>query len=256
MAHTSSAKIVLYARSCLFLLLFAASVVVYAAAGLLAFLLPFRQRYRLITTWGDLNVWLCARICGLDYRVEGLENLPGRPSVVMASHRSTWETLALKKFFPPLAWVVKRELLWIPFFGWGLATIEPIAINRNAGKKASEQLIEQGRARLARGRWVLVFPEGTRVLPGEHKRYKLGGALLASATGAPVVPVTHNSGDFWPRRQLVKYPGTIMISIGPAIDSRGKSPDAINAEVKRWIDAKETWIRTSNPGQAGPGQSR
>jgi 1-acyl-sn-glycerol-3-phosphate acyltransferase len=239
-------KIVLYVRSGTFLLLFAMSVLVYATVGLLTFPLPFRQRYRLLSSWGDLNIWLCAHLCGLRYRVEGLDNLPDRPSIILASHRSTWETLVLKKFFPPLAWVVKRELLWIPFFGWGLAMIEPIAIDRHAGKEASQQLIEQGRARLADGRWILIFPEGTRVPPGERKRYKRGGALLASATGAPVVPIAHNSGDFWPRRQFVKYPGTITISIGPPVDSLGKSADAINTAVKRWIDSAEARIRAAS----------
>jgi 1-acyl-sn-glycerol-3-phosphate acyltransferase len=234
---------VLYARSGVFLMLLATSVITYATLGLLTFPLPFRQRYRFLTTWGDVCIWLCAKICRLHYRVEGLENLPKRPSVILASHRSTWETLVLKKFFPPLAWVVKRELLWIPFFGWGLAMIEPIAIDRRAGKKASQQLIDQGRARLGDGRWVLIFPEGTRVLPGEQKQYKLGGALLASATGAPVVPVAHDSGDYWPRHQFIKYPGVITLSIGPAIESRGKSPEAINAEVKQWIGMTEARIR-------------
>jgi 1-acyl-sn-glycerol-3-phosphate acyltransferase len=234
----------LYLRSGLFLLLFAGSVVVYASLGLLSFPLSFRQRYRLLTTWGDLNVWLCARICGLTYRVEGLENIPEHPSVVMASHQSTWETLALNRFFPPLTWVVKRELMWIPFFGWGLAMIQPIAIDRRAGKKAPQQFVEQACDRLADGRWLLVFPQGTRVSPGSPSRYKLGGALVASRTGAPVIPVAHNAGDFWSRHQFVKYPGTITVSIGPPVDSLGRSPEAINAQVKQWIDAKEAEIRS------------
>jgi 1-acyl-sn-glycerol-3-phosphate acyltransferase len=245
--RVNSAMVLLYLRSGLFLLLFAGSVVAYASFGLLSFPLSFRQRYRLLTTWGDLNVWLCARICGLTYRVEGLENIPERPSVVMASHQSTWETLVLKQFFPPLAWVVKRELMWIPFFGWGLAMIQPIVIDRRAGKKAFQQLEEQARDRLADGRWLLVFPQGTRVLPGSPSRYKLGGALVASRTGVPVIPVAHNAGDFWARHQFVKYPGTITVSIGPPVDSRGRSPETVNAQVKQWIDAKEAEIRSSSP---------
>lgn len=243
-AHPS--KITLYARACLFELSFVLSAIVYATLGSLAFMLPFERRYRFLTMWGRLNVWLCARICKLDYRVEGLSNIPDRPSIILANHQSTWETLALSGLFPPLAWVVKRELMWIPFFGWGLAMIQPIVINRAAGQRASQQLLEQGGSRLSAGRWVLIFPQGTRVLPGEHKHYKFGGALLASHTGAPIIPVAHNAGDFWPRRQFVKYPGTITVMIGPAIDSHGKSPEAINAEVKNWIDVTETAIRISN----------
>jgi 1-acyl-sn-glycerol-3-phosphate acyltransferase len=243
-AHTP--KVVLYARSCLFQVAFVLSTIIYATLGLLTFMLPFERRYGFLTSWGHLNVWLCARICKLDYRVEGLKNIPDCPSVILASHQSTWETLAFNQFFPPLAWVVKRELIWIPFFGWGLAMIQPIVINRGAGQRASQQLLEQGSARLKDGRWILIFPQGTRVLPGQQRRYKLGGVLLARENGVPVIPVAHNAGDFWPRRQFVKYPGTITVSIGPAIDSRGKSSGAINAEVKGWIDRTETVIRASN----------
>lgn len=230
----------LYLRSSLFSILFVLSVVVYAVLALLIAPLPFQRRYRLITSWADLNLWLCARICRLGYRVEGLENIPDRPSVIMAAHQSTWETLALQKFFPPLAWVVKRELMWIPLFGWGLAMLAPIAINRRAGKAASQQLIEKGRARLASGRWVVVFPQGTRVAFGDRRPYKLGGARLASSADVPVVPVTHNAGRYWPRRQFIKYPGTITVRIGPAIQPHGKSPEIISAEVESWIKSAES----------------
>jgi 1-acyl-sn-glycerol-3-phosphate acyltransferase len=251
MAQTLSAsKFVLYLRSGLFLLLLALSAMVYATLGLLTFLLPFERRYRLLTTWGGLGAWLCVRICGLNYRVMGLQNIPDRPCVILASHQSTWETLVLSRLFPPLTWVVKRELTWIPFFGWGLAMIEPIVIDRRVGKRASQQLVQQGCKRLNQGRWVLVFPQGTRVLPGEQRRYKLGGALLAATTGVPVVPVAHNAGDFWPRHKFIKHPGMITICVGPAVDSLGKSPQAINAEVEAWISATEVSIRIMNSKQA------
>ncbi|MGH8503979.1 MAG: lysophospholipid acyltransferase family protein [Gammaproteobacteria bacterium] len=238
----------LYLRSALFLTLFLSSVVVYATLALIIAPLPFRHRYRLLTSWADLNVWTCARICRLDYRVEGLENIPDRPSVIMAAHQSTWETLALHKFFPPLAWVVKRELMWIPWFGWGLALIAPIAINRGAGKKASQQLIDKGRARLASGRWVVIFPQGTRVSVGDQRPYKLGGARLASSAGVPVVPVAHDAGRYWPRRRFLKFPGTITVRIGPAIETCGKAPEAINAEVKSWIESAEICGQDFAPG--------
>ncbi len=220
-------------------MLFVLSVVVYAGLALLIAPLPFCHRYRLLTTWADLNLWFSAHICRLDYQVEGLENIPDRPSIIMAAHQSTWETLALQQLFPPLAWVIKRELLWIPFFGWGLALIAPIAIDRRTGRIASEQLIDKGCARLESGRWVVVFPQGTRVSFGERPAYKLGGARLAASANAPVVPVAHNAGRYWPRRRFLKYPGTITVRIGPAIHPHGKSPEMISAEVKRWIEATE-----------------
>jgi len=215
------------------------SVVVYAGLALLIAPLPFRHRYRLLTTWADLNLWFCARICRLDYRVEGLENIRGRPSIIMAAHQSTWETLALQQLFPPLAWVIKRELLWIPFFGWGLALLAPIAINRHAGQMATQQLIDKGCTRLTSGRWVVVFPQGTRVSFGERPAHKLGGARLAASANVPVIPVAHNAGRYWPRRQFLKYPGTITVRIGPAIQPHGKSPEMISAAVKHWIEAAE-----------------
>ncbi len=231
-------KISLILRSSAFSLGLIISTVVYALLSLFAYPLPFNTRYRFLTTWADFNIWWLKLVCQLDYRVEGLDNVPKQASIVLSNHQSSWETLALKKFFPPLAWVVKRELLWIPFFGWGLSLAEPIAINRRSGQKAVEQLLNQGCKRLATGRWIIVFPEGTRVAPGTKRRYKLGGAVIASRTQAPVVPVAHNAGLFWPRRQFVKYPGTITVSIGPPIDTRGKKPEAINAEAKAWIEAK------------------
>lgn len=249
MARPGSAPaLLLCLRSTLFLLLFALSTIVYAILSPLTLFFAFPRRYRLVTSWGALNVWLCEHICGLGYEVRGRHNIPEQSAVILASHQSTWETMFLSGLFPPIAWVVKRELMWIPFFGWGLAMTAPISIDRAAGKRASQQLVDKGRARLASGRFVLIFPQGTRVAPGERRRYKLGGALLASQTGVSVVPVAHNAGDFWPRHQFIKYPGTIIVSVGPAIDSRGKAPEIINAEVKSWIEAEEAGIRGSNPG--------
>ncbi|MEN8131029.1 MAG: lysophospholipid acyltransferase family protein [Pseudomonadota bacterium] len=228
----------LYLRSSAFYVGFFLSTIIYSLFGIMAYALPFRKRHGIITNWADVNLWWLAWVCKLHYRVEGLENLPDRPSVVMSNHQSTWETLALKKFFPSMSWVVKRELLWIPFFGWGLAATQPIAINRGSGQRAVEQLIRQARQRLGNGRWIMIFPEGTRVAPGKKKRYKLGGAIIASKIQVPVIPVAHNAGLFWRRRQFVKYPGTITVSIGPAVEPDGKSPAQINKEVKGWIEAR------------------
>jgi 1-acyl-sn-glycerol-3-phosphate acyltransferase len=231
------ARIILFLRSGAFFMVFVLSTVVYALLSVLIYPLPFPGRYPLLTSWADLNIWWLKVVCKLDYCVEGLENIPKQASIVMSNHQSAWETLALKKFFPPLTWVVKRELLWIPFFGWGLSLIDPIALNRRSGHRALEQLLDQGRKRLLAGRWIIVFPQGTRVAPGTKRRFKLGGAMIASRTQVPVVPVAHNAGNFWPRRRFIKYPGTITVRIGPPIDSRGKQPDAINAEAQAWIEA-------------------
>ncbi len=163
-------------------------------------------------------MFLLKHLCGLDYRVEGREHLPGGAAIILSKHQSAWETIAFQEIFPPQTWVLKRELMWIPLFGWALALLRPIAIDRSAGRKAIEQVIEQGRERLQSGIWVVVFPEGTRVAPGTRKRYGMGGAVLAAETGYPVVPVAHNAGSFWPRRGFLKRPGTVRVVIGPVID--------------------------------------
>tara|TARA_B100000315_G_scaffold260410_1_gene321543 strand:+ start:6944 stop:7513 length:570 start_codon:yes stop_codon:yes gene_type:complete len=174
--------------------------------------------------------------CEIHYEVIGRENIPETNAVVLCKHQSAWETLALPLCLPPLAFVIKRELLWIPLFGWGLALLEPIAIDRLARRKAIYQLLAQGRERLEAGRWVVVFPEGTRVEAGSKGAYALGGALLAERTGYQVVPVAHNAGECWPRRQFLKRPGTIQLVFGPVIDSTGKSAKEINALAESWIE--------------------
>lgn len=209
----------------------------YALLAVLIRPLPYRLRYRLVTQWTWLNLRWLEATCGLRYRVEGREHLPPGPAIVMSKHQSAWETLALQELFTPQTWVLKRELLRIPLLGWGLATLEPIAIDRGAGRSALQQVVEQGRERLAAGRWVVVFPEGTRVAPGARRRYKSGGGVLAEATGVAVVPVAHNAGVFWPRNSIAKRPGTIDLVIGPTIDSRGKSAAEITAAAEAWIEA-------------------
>jgi 1-acyl-sn-glycerol-3-phosphate acyltransferase len=182
--------------------------------------------------------------CGLDWRVEGLENIPPGNAIILCKHQSAFETMALQRIFPPQVWLLKRELLWIPFFGWGLAMLEPIAIDRKAGRESLNKLVAQGIKRLTAGRWVVIFPEGTRVAPGEEKRYALGGASLAERSGYPVVPVAHNAGEYWPKHGFIKRPGTIRVAIGPVIDSRGRSAADINALAKEWIEAKVREIST------------
>lgn len=214
------------------------SVFVYAPLSLLTIVLPFPWRYWFISRWACLQLWLLKVLCRLDYSVQGAEHLPPGAAIILSKHQSAWETLAFQKIFPPQTWVLKRELLWVPLFGWALMLLRPIAIDRSAGRRAVEQVVAQGRQRLQSGLWVVVFPEGTRVAPGRRGRYAIGGAVLAAETGYPVVPVAHNAGSFWPRRGFFKKPGTVRVAIGPVIDSRGKSAEEIRKLSEAWIENK------------------
>jgi 1-acyl-sn-glycerol-3-phosphate acyltransferase len=223
-------------RSLLFNFLMWVSVFFYGTLMMFTVVLPYRLRYRLIMVWPRFQIWLARCVLGIEYRIEGGEHLPSGAAIVMAKHQSAWETLALPTILPPLTFILKRELLWIPFFGWGLGLLRPIAIDRGAGQQAMDQVVAQGRVYLSRGTWVVVFPEGTRVAPGHRKRYKRGGAVLAAETGYPVVPLAHNAGHYWPRQGFVKKPGTIRVVIGPPINPAGKTVDQILGEVENWIE--------------------
>ncbi len=229
---------VLYLRSLLFLLLFGLNTIVYALPMVLAFLLPLMWRYRLLKVYPLVSLWLLKVCCGLRYRVEGRENLPETPSIVFAKHQSTWEALGLILCLPAAAYVAKRELLWIPFFGWGMASLRYITIDRSAGRKAIVHIIRQARDRLARGLWIIIFPEGTRRPVGASLQYKMGGAIMAVKTGAAVVPIALNSGEFWPRSGFIKWPGEITLSIGPAIETRDKQAEQVRDEAQQWIETK------------------
>lgn len=232
-------------RSALFELLRALATVVFSVVALLTFPFSALTRYRIITVWNRVVVWLARVICGIEYRVLGRENLPGTPAIVMAKHQSAWETIALPILLPPLAIVIKRELLRVPFFGWGFAMLSPIAIDRGAGKEALRQITERGRERIAQGFWVLIFPEGTRVAPGERGRYGIGGAWLATHAGVPVVPIAHNAGELWRRHAFLKRPGTITVSIGPVIEPAGLKAGELNEKVEAWIEGEMGRIRES-----------
>jgi len=214
----------------------------YTVVILLSFPFPPLVRYRVIRPWSRIMLAWLRLTCKLDYRVRGAENIPAQPSIVLSKHQSAWETLALQSIFPPQVWVLKRELLRLPFFGWALSLSSPIAIDRGSARLALKQLLDQGKVRLEQGFCVVIFPEGTRVAPGTKSRYKVGGAWLATHTGALTVPVAHNAGEFWGRNAFLKHPGTITISIGKPIDPTGLKADELNSRVEAWIENEMAFL--------------
>jgi 1-acyl-sn-glycerol-3-phosphate acyltransferase len=228
----------IWLRSLFFQVYFYATVCFFSTMCFLSLPFPYAIRFRFAKMWGDTMLWGGRVICGLEYSIEGEENIPDEPSVILIKHTTGFETYAQLAVFPAHAWVLKRELKWIPIFGWGLASMRPIAINRSAGRSAITQVIEQGIALLADGVWISIFPEGTRMPLGETKRYGTSGAVLAKEAGCPIVPVAHNAGDLWPRRGLRKKPGLIRFCIGPQIDASGRPPKETNLIVQEWIETK------------------
>jgi 1-acyl-sn-glycerol-3-phosphate acyltransferase len=228
-----------WVRSILFTTLLFFGTMAFGVVVLVSALLPLSpaQRYVIPRQWGLFHTWLAQVVCGLDYVIEGRENLPDRPFVSLWKHSSAWETLAQMFVVPHASWLLKREVLWIPIVGWAVKTYQPIAIDRSAGHSAVNQVVRQGRERLAAGLGVIVYPEGTRMPPGQTRKYGVSGALLAVETGAPVVPIAHNSGYLWRRRSLLKRRGTIYVVIGPPIDPTGLDARAVNEQAQRWIEA-------------------
>jgi 1-acyl-sn-glycerol-3-phosphate acyltransferase len=198
--------------------------------------LKFPGRYALASFWARVLLGALRILCRLDYKVEGMDRLPPGNHVFLMKHSSAWETIAQMAFFPPLVWVMKQEIMWIPFVGWGCKLAKCIAIDRKAGAAAVNQVLAQGKARLAMGAWIMIFPEGTRVAAGETRKYGVSGALLASQAGVKIVPVAHDAGHYWGRRGLLKKPGTIRVTIGPAIDAAGRDARELCEETQRWIE--------------------
>jgi len=231
-------------RSAIFFSLMVLSAVIIAIPAVLTYPLKFEKRYAFIRLFARFNIWSIGALCGLKFVIKGQENIPNKASIILCKHQSTWETFALQLVFPPQIWVLKKALLKVPFFGWGLAMLEPIAINRSDKRKAIQELIEQGKERLESGRWVVLFPEGTRMPPGEPTRFMSGGARLAEKTQRLVVPVAHNAGEFWPKHGFTKHAGTITISILPAIDPNGKSAAEINRLAQDAVEHEMQQITT------------
>lgn len=223
------------------------SIPFYALAVVCVFWLPHRHRYRIAQAWARQVLWWLELLCGLSVVVEGRENIPTQASIAMIKHSSALEAIAELAIFPRQCWALKRELMWVPFFGWGVALLKPIAINRGGGRNTVNQLVQRGSQRLREGIWVMVFPEGTRVAAGETGRYGIGGGALAARSGALVVPVAHNAGDYWPRRGLLKRRGQVRMVIGQAITSKNREPREIVADVKHWVEATTAEIRASDP---------
>jgi len=226
-------------RSLLFTIWLFATALLGGAIELLIFWAPHRWQWAVAKVWARGNLWAGRFFCGLDVVTEGAENLPDAASVALIKHTTAMETYWQIAALPPQTWVLKKELVLIPLFGWGVGLVmKPITIDRKAGASVVKQVIAQGKNRIERGLWLTIFPEGTRMPPGETRRYGVSGAAVAADTGCPVVPVAHNAGDFWPKRGLRKYPGKIRFCIGPAIDPAGRTAKEINELAQEWIENK------------------
>jgi len=227
----------LFLRSGLFFVGQVITAPIFTLIALLALPLNPITRNNLISGWARSMLWWLKVTCNIRYEITGLENIPHSSTIILSKHQSAWETFAFQAIFPTQVYVLKRELLWIPIFGWGLAMSSPIAINRAAGREALKQLVEKGKDRLAKGLWVVIFPEGTRIAPKKRGKYHIGGAWLAVHTQTPVLPVAHNAGDFWPKG-FIKTPGVIQMHIGHPIQTAGLKTDALNQQVENWIEAE------------------
>ncbi len=236
----------IYLRSGLFFIGQVVSTIVVSPLAIICLALPSLQRARVISIWARFNIWTLRIVCGNTYRVQGAENIPDQPSVILSNHQSAWETLAFQLIFPANSYILKKVLLWIPFFGWGLAANRPIAINRSKKFSALDQLKRQGCGLLKEGRWLVIFPEGTRIKPGKKVKYQVGGAVVAVHCGAKVLPVAHNAGYFWKKNSFLRYPGVIDVVIGKPIETTDRHPREVNKEAEEWIRA--TLEKLPSPG--------
>lgn len=224
-----------YIRALIYLFGQVASAIIIFLAALIGAGISSNLKDRIILQWARFNIWTLAIIYGITFHVQGKENIPSEPSIIISNHQSAWETLAFQLIFPTQSFLLKRSLLKIPFLGWGLAMTRPVAIDREHKVRALDSLIKQGAERLKEGRWLVVFPEGTRHSPGQPGKFQIGGAMIAAKTGAPVVPVAHNAGVFWPKNSLLKHSGKIDLIIGPPIHAEGKKTRKLSSEIEATI---------------------
>lgn len=232
-------RIELILRSVVFALLTLIATVIWAPLCFLFAPLPYNQRYYWTSRWNVFVIWAAKVVCGIRYEVKGVENLPDSPAILLSKHQSAWETIFYLSYMPrPLVYVFKKEILYIPFFGWGMALLRMIPIDRNKGKDAFAHIAAHARRRLADGQWIIMFPEGTRIPVGQRGKYKGGGARLAVDTNTPVIPIAMNAGEFWPKNSFVKKPGTVTVSIGKPIAPNGASATELMQQVENWIESE------------------
>ena len=232
-------RIFLFIRSLIFLLVMITATVIWAPVSMCFAFLPYVQRYKITAMWNRFIIFAARVICGIEYEVRGKENFPDGPAILLAKHQSAWETIFLMTVTPrPLVFVFKKEILYLPFFGWAIALLRMIPIDRSKGKDAFNHVVRHGTRRLADGQWIVMFPEGTRIRVGSKGTYKLGGTRLAVATKSPVIPVALNSGEFWPKNSFIKHPGKVIVSIGKPISSEGKDAGELMQEVENWIESE------------------
>ena len=225
-------------RSLLFMLILLVVTPPYTLLVILCRPLPHHMRRQSVVPWVNFTIWLVKHVLGIPYRLLGAENIPAHAVIVLAKHQSAWETLMLQEVFKDTVFVWRKEIKYLPFFGWALASIPMIETDRSASRSSLKRLVDQGRDRLDNGYTVIIFPEGTRSQPGSKNRYKVGGAHLAVETGTPVVPVALNSGEFWGRNAMISRSGVVTVSIGPAIDPAGLTANDVTARAEAWIEAE------------------
>ncbi|MEM6985452.1 MAG: lysophospholipid acyltransferase family protein [Pseudomonadota bacterium] len=233
-------------RSTVFTLVFFAWTVSFCFVMIASFFVPLLWRYQIVRIYITGTLLALKYICGLTYRVKRPSHIPDEACIIFSKHQSTYENFVLIDALPNSTYIAKRELLYVPFFGWGMAALKYITIDREKGKKAIQQIIDQAKERFELGLWVTIYPEGTRLAPGESVEYKAGGALLAAATKRKIVMVVHNSGEFWPRRSFLKWPGTVDFIISEPYDPEGKSASTIRTETQDWMEKTSAEIHVPN----------
>lgn len=246
-----AAAVAVYLRSTLFFIGQTLSTFLIGPVMLALRPFSFGTRYAAGRLWVRFNLWWLRTACGLRFEVRGRENIPARNGVILCKHQSAFETLMLQVVFPPLVFILKQELLRIPVWGWAMATLDPIAIDRQAKTQALKQILRDGAERLRTGRWVVLFPEGTRVAPGERGHYGSSGGMLAHRARSLVVPVAHNAGEYWARNGFLKFPGVIQVRIGPALDGSAHDAATLNRLAEQWIEAQMAEIGGQGPHAQG-----
>lgn len=232
-------NILLFVRSLLFALIMLIVTPIWALVCFVFAPFPYRTRYFVTSRWNVFIIWLAKVLCGIRYQIKGWENLPDSPAILLSKHQSAWETIFLLWKMPrPLVFVLKRSLIYIPLFGWALALLRMIPIDRKNGKDAFAQVTREGRQRLQDGQWIIMFPEGTRIPVGKQGKYKMGGTRLAVETNTIVVPIALNAGECWPRNAFIKRPGLITVSIGKPISPEGRNPAELMQQVENWIESE------------------